>query len=101
MTNYRMEIIFNTDDIDEDKIEAMAQKISDVAVKKCFLVEYKNGILKISGTGKKDDFANIGTIISVLKKKDWFASSVFRWLFYDSENGVEDLAYRYHFKSAQ
>lgn len=96
MSNYKMEIFFNLDNIDNDTIEIMIDKISNVATQRHFKTDYKNGVLQICGTGKDDDFANMGVIISALKRKIWFFSRINKWLFYDSENTVEDLYYRYN-----
>ncbi len=97
MSNYKMEIFFDLNKLDDDTVNTMADKICSVAKNRHFETSYKNGELKICGTGKDDDFANMGVIISALKRKTWFALNIYGWLFYDSENTVEDLYDRYNF----
>ncbi len=52
----------------------------------------------IESAGNPDDFANIGAMISSFKKQDWFVKNVAEWLFYDTDNGVEDLIHHYGIK---
>ena len=96
MSNYKMDIYFNINKSNNDIVDTIVDKISIAAKKRYFNTSYKNGVLKICGTGKSDDFANMGVIISALKRKTWFALNIYKWLFYDSENTVEDLYQRYN-----
>ncbi len=94
--NYKMEISFKSG-VSEKLEKAMTDKILSLAKKRGFEAEYRDKMIFIKGKGGENELANMGVIISTLRKTDWFKENVGYWIFYDSEGGAEDMIKRYHF----
>ena len=95
---YKMTIKFNNKN--EEMVKKILYKIDSISKKKRlnskFFIEEQSIIIK--SVGNPNDFANLGSIIFSLKKQDWFKDNIVEWLFYDTENGVEDLMSHYRMK---
>lgn len=60
----------------------------------------EDGTICYSGTGSRDDFGNLGSLVISLHKTEWFMEYVDKWLWYNSDRGnaeddfsVEDILY--------
>ena len=49
-----------------------------------------DGTICYYGTGQKQDYGIFGRIITSLKDKDWFMSYLTKWLWYNSDDGVDE-----------
>lgn len=93
--NYKMQISLNDRKIDVNQAELIIRKITELSVAKDFKTIQSSYSVSISGTGLPNDYANMGSLISLLKRQKWFMDNIQEWLFYDSENGMENLIRRY------
>lgn len=85
------------------KIEKIYQTLEE-AFKKCQLRQEKekDGTLFFYGSGNSKDYGAFGGIITSLEEKPWFMDYVTRWIWYNSDDGineedfaVEDVLYHY------
>ncbi len=52
-----------------------------------------DGTICYSGKGKKYDYGNFGHLIITLKTKEWFLPYLEKWLWYNSDEGVNENDY--------
>ncbi|MBQ9763111.1 MAG: hypothetical protein IJV92_02000 [Phascolarctobacterium sp.] len=52
-----------------------------------------DGTVCYSGTGKKQDYGVFGYLITTLKDKQWFMAYLEKWLWYNSDDGVNEDDY--------
>lgn len=50
----------------------------------------KDGTIAYTGNGNPADYGTFGMIITGLKDKAWFVNNLDKWLWYNSDDGVDD-----------
>ena len=53
----------------------------------------KDGTLTYLGTGQKTDYGSFANLVLFLKNKDWFLPYAEKWLWYNSDEGINDEDY--------
>ena len=52
-----------------------------------------DGTICYRGTGNRNDYGAFGLIITTLKTKEWFVPYLEKWLWYNSDDGVDENDY--------
>ncbi len=52
-----------------------------------------DGTICFRGNGKKQDYGAFGLLITTLKNKEWFMPYLEKWLWYNSDDGVNENDY--------
>lgn len=84
-------------------VESIHQAIEKAFSKYQFREEVQpDGTMTFYGNGQAKDYGVFGRLITTLKDKDWFISYAIKWLWYNSDDGidendytVEDVLYHY------
>lgn len=88
--------------LDEFKIQSKHKYDADSiyqALEKSFLkhdipmTQESDGTLIFCGKGRPSDYGAFGGIIPLLKDKDWFMDYVIKWMWYNSDDGVDEEDY--------
>ncbi len=102
----KMEIRFNDSQITADSrytpaaiCDAVDRAFSKYHFRKEIL---SDGTICYYGNGQSRDYGIFGRLITTLKDKDWFVPYLVKWLWYNSDDGddemdftVEDVLYHY------
>ena len=53
-------------------------------------IMFEDGTIAYTGNGNPADYGIFGMIITWLKDKSWFVNNLDKWLWYNSDDGVDD-----------
>ncbi|MBS7009145.1 hypothetical protein [Anaerostipes sp.] len=85
--------------LDESKIESEHKyNVDDIyrVLEKSFfrhdilMIRKEDGTLVFCGKGNAKDYGAFGCIITQLKEKEWFMDNVIKWIWYNSDDGVDE-----------
>lgn len=90
----KMEISLNTDQIEREGKYSSAeiQGQIDSLMQRLHTKKAGNGVFV--GTGSKNDYANFGSAILILKKQPWFWPYIDKWM-WDVDGRMNDVAQHY------